>query len=344
MLRQTAASAVASMSKPPTEKQTHLMALVSDPQRIRLAMLGMVDGNGHPYSWSAIINGRYDPEAMAECGYPVIPQYLGAQPKAALGIPGVEVTHVWCDDPVDALKVARAAGIAHVVEKPEEVIGHVDAVVIPTDRGWEHVDRARPFIEAGLPLFIDKPLVDRADHLQQFVAWHEEGKAFLSTSCMRYAREFIVLRNRLDEIGPLRLVTMTTPKSWERYGIHALEGVYGLLAPGAWESAANSGTVEANIVHARHRDGVDVVLAAIADLAGAFGYLHLYGVRGVLSARFLDTFSAFKAQLVAFVEYLRTGQSPVSFCETVELMKIIVAGIRSREESGRPVRLDEIQA
>ena len=23
---------------------------------LRLAMLGMVDGNGHPYSWSAIIN------------------------------------------------------------------------------------------------------------------------------------------------------------------------------------------------------------------------------------------------------------------------------------------------
>ena len=26
----------------------------------RWAMLGMVDGNGHPYSWSAIFNG-YDP-------------------------------------------------------------------------------------------------------------------------------------------------------------------------------------------------------------------------------------------------------------------------------------------
>ena len=32
---------------------------------IRIAMLGMVEGNGHPYSWSAIFNG-YDPEKMAE--------------------------------------------------------------------------------------------------------------------------------------------------------------------------------------------------------------------------------------------------------------------------------------
>ncbi len=34
-------------------------------RELRLAMLGMVEGNGHPYSWSAIINGDYDKEEMA---------------------------------------------------------------------------------------------------------------------------------------------------------------------------------------------------------------------------------------------------------------------------------------
>ena len=82
------------------------MALVKKPDRIRLAMLGMVDGNGHPYSWSAIINGKYDAKVMEECGYPVIPQYLGAQPPGALGIDGAEVTHVWCDDPAEARRVS----------------------------------------------------------------------------------------------------------------------------------------------------------------------------------------------------------------------------------------------
>ena len=42
---------------------------------IRLAMLGMIPGNGHPYSWSAIFNG-YEPSAMASCPFPVIPEYL----------------------------------------------------------------------------------------------------------------------------------------------------------------------------------------------------------------------------------------------------------------------------
>ena len=73
------------------------MALVDNPSEIRLAMLGMIEGNGHPYSWSAIINGQYDAEIMRDCGYPVIPEYLGAQAPEALGIPGAKVTHVWCD-------------------------------------------------------------------------------------------------------------------------------------------------------------------------------------------------------------------------------------------------------
>ena len=319
--------------------------LVQNPDNIRLAMLGMVDGNGHPYSWSAIINGRYDAQAMADCGFPVIPKYLGAEPPENLGTPGAKVTHVWCDDPDDAVRIARAACIPNVVTQAEDVIGQVDAVIIPTDRGWEHVDRARPFVEADLPVFIDKPLSDREDHLRQFVAWSRQGKSFLSTSAMRYAREFRTAAEQMSSVvGQPRMITMTTPKSWERYGVHALEGVYPLLTPGGWLSAANTGTENANIVHVRHSSGVDVVLAAVADMYGAFGKMNIYGTQGALAAGFADTFFAFKSQLAAFVDYLRTGHLPFPFAETEEIIKIIIAGIRSREQGGVTVPLDTIQS
>ena len=56
-----------------------------------------------------------------------------------------------------------------------------------------------------------------------------------------------------------------------------------------------------------------------------------------------DSYYAFKKQLDKFVEWLRTGQEPFPFAETVELMKLVIAGIRSREEDGREVFLSEIQ-
>lgn len=120
-------------------------------------MLGMIPGNGHPYSWSAIFNG-YNKEAMASCPYATIPDYLGANHRDELRVPNAAVTHIWTDNLDEARHVAAASLIPNVVDAPEKVIGEVDAVIISTDDGTDHVRRARPFVEAGLPVFVDKPL------------------------------------------------------------------------------------------------------------------------------------------------------------------------------------------
>lgn len=145
-------------------------------------MLGMVDGNGHPYSWSAIFNG-YDPEEMSKCPYPGIPAYLGKEPKETLRLPNAQVTHVWTDDPEDALRVSKASLVPNVLKRPEDVIGEVDAVIIATDKEYEHVDRARPFVEAGLPVFVDKPIVDNEEDLRAFTKWVDDGARIISSSC-----------------------------------------------------------------------------------------------------------------------------------------------------------------
>ena len=62
---------------------------------LKLAMLGMTEGNGHPYSWSIIVNGSYDADALARCPYAVIRDYIAKQPPETLGIAGTQVTHVW---------------------------------------------------------------------------------------------------------------------------------------------------------------------------------------------------------------------------------------------------------
>ncbi len=317
--------------------------LVADPNNIRLAMLGMVDGNGHPFSWSAIINGGYDKDGMLACGYPGICDYLFAQPASALGIEGAKVTHVWCDDAGDAKRVAKAACVEHVLQKPEDAIGQVDAVLIATDIGHEHVERARAFVEAGVPVFVDKPMVDNEKDLQQFHQWVTSGRAIMTSSCMRYAHEFRDMKLRLPAIGPVEAITVTMAKTWERYGIHALEAVYHLVEPGQWLGVSNTGSVDHNIVHARHTSGTDLVLIVAKNLTGAFGHVVAYGQNGRVDARFEDTFHAFKSQLAAYVNYLRTSDQPIAWGQTIEQMKLVIAGIRSRDEAGRYVPLTEVK-
>ena len=308
-------------------------------KEIKIAMLGMVEGNGHPYSWSAMFNG-YNKEYMEECGFPVIPRYLEKEPPGNFGIGNAKVTHIWTDNPEDAKKVARASRIENIVKNPEDVIGEVDAVIIATDKGNEHIWRAQPFIDAGLPMFIDKPLADNAEDLKTIIKWVRQGHRIMSSSSLRYTKEYEPYMKRTTELGDLRYINMTMAKSWERYGIHALEPVY-CITGGGYVSVQNTGGINNNIVHLTHKNGIDVNLAVIYDSAAS--ELKIVGTRDSVSIPSKDSYYSFKKQLEEFVKYLETGIRPYPFEETVELMEIIIAGIRSREEGGIKVMIDEIK-
>jgi hypothetical protein len=163
----------------------------------------------------------------------------------------------------------------------------------------------------------------------------------MSSSCMRYAREFTPYHGDLSGIGELRHVMMTMVKSWEKYGIHALEALYPIVGPG-FTSLRNSGTLDHNVVHITHDSGVDTTVAVHNDMIGGYSVLSLYGTDGYAMARLEDTFFAFKSQLIAFVEYLRSGQYPFPFAETDELMTMVIAGIQSREAGGAEIFLKDI--
>jgi predicted dehydrogenase len=305
-------------------------------------MLGMIPGNGHPYSWSAIING-FDPVAMAACPYPIIQRYLGAQPAGSVGIPGVRVTHLWTDNPVEAPGVAAASLIPHIVARPADVIGEVDAVFIAIDDGFDHVGRARPFIEAGVPVFVDKPLALTLADLRTFIAWEKAGARLLSSSGLRYAPELApyLAGTTNPAIGDLRWISGVSCKTWERYGIHLLEPIARVLGPG-FVSVRLETAPGLEVAHLTHRSGVQVSLPVIYDGGATFGTLHLCGTAGQTTIIFKDTYSAFRGQLVSFIDYVRSGAAPYPFAETIELMTVLIAGIRSRTQDSHRVAVADI--
>jgi len=77
----------------------------------------------------------------------------------------------------------------------------VDAIICATDIGAEHVQRCRPFIEAGLPIFIDKPLSDNEEDLRTVVKWNDEGAHIMSGSSLRYKKEIEIYYDRHNYEG-----------------------------------------------------------------------------------------------------------------------------------------------
>lgn len=303
-------------------------------------MLGMIEGNGHPYSWSAIING-YDPVAMASCPFPVIPRYLGEQVLETVRIPSANVTHLWTDNRAEADDVARASLIPNIVGSPEEVIGQVDAVLISTDDGFDHVRRARPFVEAGLPVFIDKPMATSLEDLRTFVEWERGGAKLLSSSSLRFAPELDLCLSDIGKLGDLRWISAITVKTWERYGIHMLEPLIRMLGPG-FESIRLESQPGMEVAHVIHRTGVQLTVPVIYDGGSSFGRIQVCGTSGQTGLRFASTYTNFRRLMSSFIDYVQSGVRPFAFAETVELMAILIAGIRSREEDSRRVEISEI--
>ena len=307
---------------------------------IRIAMLGRSEGNGHPYSWSAIFNG-YNEKLMAQCPFPVIPEYLGRQDKNTLQIQGVRVTHIWAEDKEEAHRIAAASRIENVVNRMEDVIGKVDAAIIGIDIGEKHLEMARPFLKRGIPLFIDKPLTDNPEHLKEFARYYREGKLFMSCSSMRYSKELKRTKEEIDEFGEIQLVVAYTPKSWGKYGIHALESAAVISGKGVY-SVQNIGVPGKETVILKYPDEGKVILNAYYDVKTPI-QVTILGTKKTATIITEDAFYAFKTTLLKFVELIKTGRSDIPYQETLEFSKIIIAGQISLEEGGREVLIEEIK-
>src|SRR5438477_910788 len=79
-----------------------------------------------------------------------------------------------------------------LVDKPTDMIGRVDGMLIESQQGGVHWERARPFLEAGLPCFIDKPFTCGVAHARMLadLATRKNVPIF-SSSSLRYAPELV---------------------------------------------------------------------------------------------------------------------------------------------------------
>lgn len=134
--------------------------------------------------------------------------------------------------------------------------------MVATDDGNDHVRRARPFIEAGLPVFIDKPINREtcSPAAREMAMLLKEALPFPPRRGIYSTRMKLSDARRRRISGDLRWITSFTCKTWERCRIHALKAVYPLLGPGF--ISAQTQRNGSDLVHLRHQGGAQITLAA----------------------------------------------------------------------------------
>ena len=291
---------------------------------MKLGIMGMSEGNGHPYSWSAIINGDFNRREMEACGFPGIPIYLNAN-SDTLGIDGAQVTHVWTQDRKISEHIALASGIENVVDEAEDMTAQVDAVLLARDDPENHVTMAKPFLDANIPIFIDKPLAITTKDLTYFMEQNEKGKLFMSSSSMRYSSECRVAKEELTSWGKIELVTAVGKKDWVKYGVHMLEALFALLDDPNVVSVQDIGQTGKDIVYIRFENGLSATVHLFMDITPTF-QISLFGRDNWRIIEIKNSYAMFKENLVEFIRSVREGRSRLPFEKTENIIRTLIAG------------------
>jgi predicted dehydrogenase len=304
---------------------------------LKLGVIGMSEGNGHPYSWSAIVNGDYNEAEMANCGYAGIPVYLKAN-RETLGVSGARVTHVWTQDRKISEHTAKASLIDNVVDRLEDMIGQVDAVLLSRDDPENHVAMAKPFLDANVPVFIDKPLATTTADLEYFKRQVEKSKLLMSCSSMRYATESQSVKTEFAQLGKIELATAVGKKDWAKYGVHMLEGLFALLDDPKAVSVRHISSSHKDIVYIQFETGLLATVHLFYDITPTF-QISIFGQTGWRLIEYKNWYAMFRNNIIEFVRSVQQDKSRLDFAKTENIIRTLIAGKESLEQGGKTILL-----
>ncbi|MDA1014999.1 MAG: gfo/Idh/MocA family oxidoreductase [Planctomycetota bacterium] len=235
-----------------------------------------------------------------------------------------------------------------LVEQPTDMIGRIDGVLVLSICGSAHLQRVRPFLEAGIPAYVDKPFAcSLPDATEIFRLANEHRQVVFGTSALRFSQDVLTLSDIADRTGRvLGAFTYGPAKRADgnpglfHYGIHATEVLFALMGSGC-ESVVTAYTDGAEVVTGRWRDGRVGTLRGSRDGSTSYGFV-AFCERAVIERR-LSTRFAYRNLCQSIVRSFETGVPTVDADTTLEVVRFVLAALASESRQGESVRLDSIQ-
>lgn len=304
-----------------------LMTVVSAraAEVIRVGVIGL--DTSHATDFTAILNTPRPAEAQYGC------KVVAAYPQGSRDIPG-SVSRV-----PEYTEKMKAMGV-EIVPSIEELLTKVDAVLLETNDGRPHLEQLRPCLKAKKPVFIDKPV---AGSLADAVAIYREAEAagvpVFSSSALRFGKVTQEIRN--GSLGKVLSVEAMSPAPLEPthpdlfwYGIHGVETLVTLMGTGA-----------ASVKRGATADGkIEVTVTWSDGRTGLFREDKGYSAKVTAEKEAAEAgkFDGYEPLIKEIAAFFRTGKSPVTAAETLEIYGIMEAADESKRRQGAEVRVAEV--
>ena len=206
----------------------------------------------------------------------------------SLLFPDCTVAGIFGEDSVKTKEIADKYSISFVAEEPKELMEKVDAVMVVLRDGDLHKEYALPFIERGIPTWIDKPFTLKEEDALELIKIAKKNNTLLTGgSTCRHAPEIKRAREeRLkgENIGKIKngflsfITDFNSPYGGAAfYGSHLLEMALEIFGDEVLEVSAvrSRGGITAVLTY----EGYEATLSFQEDVAGA--PILLMGDKGV---------------------------------------------------------------
>ena len=256
--------------------------------------------------------------------------------------PDIQVVAIYGEDQAASEAVRDKCGA--VIMTPEEMLGKVDAVMVTSRDGALHAKYARPFIEAGIPAFVDKPLTrDVEDAVELMRLAKEKGVPIVGGSSLKYPEDLQGLKAVVEQ-GELRGADLAAPVSLVNdyggfffYAAHLVEMTMAIFGSNPQKVTAYR-TKDAVTATVRF-DGFDVTNHFNE---GNYHYSATIYTKDQTVFKELDVSKIYQHECDAFARMLRTGEMEQTYEELV-MPVAYIAAIEKAYETGEEQKIEPIQ-
>ena len=299
-----------------------------DANALKVGMIGL--DTSHSIAFTKVLNGEDTPEEVANCKVTI------AYPH---GSRDIESSYSRIPGYTEQMK-EMGVKIANSID---EVVAEVDVVLLETNDGKPHLEQAMAVIDAGKPLFIDKPVAaSLTDAIAIYRYAKQKNVPVFTSSSLRYSKGAVEIRN--GSIGKVHGAETYSPAHLEPshpdlfwYGIHGVEALFTVMGAGC-ETVVRVSTEDTEFVTGTWSGGRIGAFRGIRGYKGGYGGT-AYGEKGMAE---VGPYQGYGPLVVDIVAFFRTGKPPVDAKESLEIYAFMEAADESKRQGGVPVSIAEV--
>ncbi|MCP4641901.1 MAG: Gfo/Idh/MocA family oxidoreductase [bacterium] len=246
-------------------------------------------------------------------------------------IKGCSVDYVWGETDAFAKDAAKGGQIPNIVKTPRQMLGKVDAVLCDHRHPKHHLKSVRPFVEQGIPTFVDKPFCFRAKEGKEFLRMaNRKGTPVTSFSVLTHQKSFKRFVAKLDGIGEVKAASTWGPcdlkSKWGGvffYGIHQVDLVlhaFGFDVKAA-QITKNGQDATAQLLYP---SGLVVTMNLIKEGCPGFG-MSAVGCDGAVQSKITPDKSTYLTGVRTFTTMFKTGVRPLADEQMLKPVQVLEA-------------------